>query len=160
MSSSRTAARTPAGYTIKFFLNWRQRGLSYCTYERNFKGGYLLQDIIRDAVGCSRRTLLVLTENFLASEWCRFEFRLAHQRALQDNINRLVIVLVDELGPCELDEDLQLYVRSANYLPWGELNFWDRLLHSLASRDARRKLIVKRRPVHIASNTTNDIELK
>ncbi|KAL1477164.1 hypothetical protein MTO96_035962 [Rhipicephalus appendiculatus] len=37
-------------------------GFSYCTYERNFKGGYLLQDIIRDAVACSRRTLLVLTE--------------------------------------------------------------------------------------------------
>ncbi|KAL1479848.1 hypothetical protein MTO96_034774 [Rhipicephalus appendiculatus] len=34
-------------------------GISYCTYERNFKGGFLLQDIIRDAVACSRRTLLV-----------------------------------------------------------------------------------------------------
>ncbi|KAL1485080.1 hypothetical protein MTO96_049413, partial [Rhipicephalus appendiculatus] len=37
-------------------------GFSYCTYERNFKGGFLLQDIIRDAVACSRRTLLVLTQ--------------------------------------------------------------------------------------------------
>ncbi|XP_075722956.1 toll-like receptor 8 isoform X2 [Rhipicephalus microplus] len=45
------------------------RGLSYCTYERNFKGGYLLQDIIRDAVECSRRTLLVLTEQiFIPSD--------------------------------------------------------------------------------------------
>ncbi|KAK8773937.1 hypothetical protein V5799_011528, partial [Amblyomma americanum] len=35
--------------------------LSYCTYERNFKGGFLLQDIIRDAVACSRRTVLLLT---------------------------------------------------------------------------------------------------
>ncbi|KAL1474040.1 hypothetical protein MTO96_038284 [Rhipicephalus appendiculatus] len=35
---------------------------SCCTYERNFKGAYLLQDIIRDAVAYSRRTLLVLTE--------------------------------------------------------------------------------------------------
>ncbi|KAL1474142.1 hypothetical protein MTO96_038203 [Rhipicephalus appendiculatus] len=98
--------------------------------------------------------------NFLASEWCRFEFRLAHQRALQDNINRLVIVLVDELEPGALDEDLRLYVRSANYLRWGEPNFWDRLLHSLAAREARRKLIVKRRPVHSTCNATDDIELK
>ncbi|KAK8759396.1 hypothetical protein V5799_002971 [Amblyomma americanum] len=35
--------------------------LSYCTYERNFKGGFLLQDIIHDAVACSRRTVLLLT---------------------------------------------------------------------------------------------------
>lgn len=134
---------------------------SYCTYERNFKGGYLLQDIIRDAVACSRRTLLVLTANFLASEWCRLEFRLAHQRALQDNINRLVIVLLDELHPSELDEDLRLYVRSANYLRWGEPNFWDRLLHSLATRGAQRKLIVKgeQRLTQLTDNTTGAIEL-
>ncbi|KAL1479852.1 hypothetical protein MTO96_034778 [Rhipicephalus appendiculatus] len=136
--------------------------LSYCTYERNFKGGYLIQDIIRDAVACSRRTLLVLTENFLASEWCRLEFRLAHQRALQDNINRLVIVLVDELDPGELDEELRLYMRSANYLSWGEPNFWDRLLHSLATREARRKLFVKGKkgPPQLTDKTTGDIELK
>ncbi|KAL1476604.1 hypothetical protein MTO96_036393 [Rhipicephalus appendiculatus] len=136
-------------------------GLSYCTYERNFKGGYLLQDIIRDAVASSRRTLLVLTENFLASEWCRLEFRLAHQRALQDDISRLVIVRVDELEPGALDKDLRLYVRSANYLRWGEPNFWDRLVHSLAARETQRKLIVKgdQRPPQLSTNAPGDIEL-
>ncbi|KAK8759392.1 hypothetical protein V5799_002974, partial [Amblyomma americanum] len=37
-------------------------GFSYCTYERNFKGGFLMHDIIREAVACSRRTLLILTK--------------------------------------------------------------------------------------------------
>ncbi|XP_064455346.1 protein toll-like isoform X2 [Ornithodoros turicata] len=37
-------------------------GFSLCTYDRNFKGGFLLQDIIREAVSCSRRTLLLLTQ--------------------------------------------------------------------------------------------------
>ncbi|KAK8759400.1 hypothetical protein V5799_002969 [Amblyomma americanum] len=117
-------------------------GLSYCTYDRNFKGGFLLQDIIRDAVSCSRRTLLLLTRNFMASEWCRLEFRLAHQRALEDSINRLVIVMVDEVDPGALDEDLRLYVRAANYLCWGEPNFWERLQRSLPKTHARRKLIL------------------
>ncbi|XP_077521398.1 uncharacterized protein LOC144132681 [Amblyomma americanum] len=117
-------------------------GLSYCTYDRNFKGGFLLQDIIRDAVSCSRRTLLLLTRNFMASEWCRLEFRLAHQRALEDSINRLVIVMVDEVDPGALDEDLRLYVRAANYLCWGEPNFWERLQRSLPKTHTRRKLIL------------------
>ncbi|KAH7971759.1 hypothetical protein HPB52_002528 [Rhipicephalus sanguineus] len=135
-------------------------GLSHCTYERNFKGGYLLQDIIRDAVACSRRTLPVLTENFLASEWCRLEFRLAHQRALQDNRNRLVIVLVDELELGALDEHLRVHVRAANYLRWGEPNFWDRLLHSLATRVSQKKLIIKgeQRPPQSTTNEAGDIE--
>ncbi|XP_070378539.1 protein toll-like isoform X2 [Dermacentor albipictus] len=116
-------------------------GFTYCTYERNFKGGFLLQDIIRDAVACSRRTLLVLTKNFALSEWCRWEFRFAQQRALLDRVNLLVIVLVDEEALDALDEDLRQYVREANHLRWGEPNFQKRLLQSLPKRNARRKLI-------------------
>ncbi|CAN7950333.1 unnamed protein product, partial [Ixodes hexagonus] len=37
-------------------------GFSVCTYDRNFKGGYLVQDIIHEAVTCSRRVLLLFTE--------------------------------------------------------------------------------------------------
>lgn len=119
-------------------------GFSVCTYERNFKGGFLLQDIIRDAVACSRRTLLLLTGNFVESEWCRWEFRLAYQRALGDHTNRLVIVLVDEVPVDSLDEDLQAYVRASNYVSWGEPNFWDKLLYSLPKKDSKRKLITNR----------------
>ncbi|KAK8759397.1 hypothetical protein V5799_002972 [Amblyomma americanum] len=118
-------------------------GFSCCTYERNFKGGFLLQDIIRDAVACSRWSLLVITQNFVASEWCRWEFRLAHQRALQDNINRLLVVLVDDVASGALDEDLRLYVQAANHLRWGEPNFWERLRRSLLKKDAKRKLIIE-----------------
>ncbi|XP_037577297.2 protein toll-like isoform X2 [Dermacentor silvarum] len=135
-------------------------GFSYCTYERNFKGGYLLQDIIRDAMTCSRRTLLVLTQNFVASEWCRLEFRLAHQRALKDNVNRLVIVLVDELVPGKLDEDLRRYVHATNYLRWGEPNFWDKLLHSLPTKEAKRKLIIEGIPSQLTADSTGDMELE
>ncbi|KAK8778012.1 hypothetical protein V5799_020647 [Amblyomma americanum] len=119
-------------------------GFSVCTYERNFKGGFLLQDIIRDAVACSRRTLLLLTRNFLESEWCRWEFRLAYQRALEDHINRLVVVLVDDVALDVLDEDLREFVRAVNYIRWGEPNFWDKLLYSLPKKDSKRKLITDR----------------
>ncbi|KAH9362713.1 hypothetical protein HPB48_001190 [Haemaphysalis longicornis] len=121
-------------------------GFSVCTYERNFKGGFLLRDIIRDAVACSRRTLLLLTQNFVESEWCRFEFRLAYQRALEDHINRLVIVLVEEVAPDAMDEDLRMYVRAANYLRWGDPSFWDKLLYSLPKKDAKKKLITHKEP--------------
>ncbi|XP_037499784.2 toll-like receptor Tollo [Rhipicephalus sanguineus] len=121
--------------------------ISYCTYERNFKGGFLLQDIIRDAVACSRRTLLVLTQNFVMSEWCRWEFRVAHQRALQDKVNRLITVLVDEFTPGALNGDLIQYVCETNCLRWNETNFWERLLRSMPRKDATRKTITELRPV-------------
>ncbi|KAL1478311.1 hypothetical protein MTO96_035113, partial [Rhipicephalus appendiculatus] len=117
-------------------------GFSYCTYERNFKGGFLLQDIIRDAIACSRRTLIVLTRNFVASEWCRLEFLLAQRRAQEDGVNRLVVVVVDELALNALDQDLRQYVQAVNYLRWGETNFQERLRRSLPKRYVRRKIIV------------------
>ncbi|KAL1476432.1 hypothetical protein MTO96_018583 [Rhipicephalus appendiculatus] len=92
-------------------------GISYCTYQRNFKGGFLLQDIIRDAIAFSRRTLIVLT--------------------------RLVVVVVDEMALNALDEDIRQYVLAVNYLRWGETNFQERLLRSLPKRDAKRKIIVE-----------------
>ncbi|CAN8000783.1 unnamed protein product [Ixodes pacificus] len=117
-------------------------GFSVCTYDRNFKGGFLLQDIIHEAVSCSRRTLLLLTKNFVESEWCRWEFRVAHHQALEDKINRLILVLVDELAPGLVDEELQLYMQATNYLRWGEPHFWDKLIYSLPKKDAKRKLIL------------------
>nr|XP_037274611.1 protein toll-like [Rhipicephalus microplus] len=126
-------------------------GFAYCTYERNFKGGFLLQDIIHDAVACSRRTLLVLTQNFVESEWCRWEFRVAHRRALQDKVNRLIVVLVDECASGSLDEDLRAYVRVTNYLRWNEKNLRERLLASMPRKDTTRKTIVEERHVGSAA---------
>ncbi|KAH9382763.1 hypothetical protein HPB48_023322 [Haemaphysalis longicornis] len=40
-----------------------QHGFSVCTFDRNFMGGFLIQDIIQEAVSCSRRTIAVLTQN-------------------------------------------------------------------------------------------------
>ncbi|CAN7991437.1 unnamed protein product [Ixodes hexagonus] len=116
-------------------------GFTVCTYDRNFKGGFLVQEIIHEAVACSRRTLLLLSENFVQSEWCRWEFRVAHHRALEDNINRLIVVLVDEAASNAVDDELKIYMQATNYLRWGEAHFWDKLLYSLPKKDSQRRLI-------------------
>ncbi|XP_064455403.1 protein toll-like isoform X2 [Ornithodoros turicata] len=114
-----------------------ESGFSVCTYDRNFKGGFLLQDIIQEAVACSRRTLLLLTQNFVESEWCRWEFRVAHRTSLQDKLNRLIIV-VPENVPEDIDSDLALYMKTTNYLSWREKHFWDKLRYSLPKKDIER----------------------
>ncbi|XP_077502891.1 toll-like receptor 2 type-2 [Amblyomma americanum] len=122
-------------------------GFSVCTYDRNFKGGFLIQDIVQEAVCCSRRTLLVVTQNYVESEWCRWEFRVAQHRALEDNINRLIVVVVGDVRPEGVDEELQRYMQETNYLRWGEAHFWDKLLYSLPKRDARTRVIPNMHPL-------------
>lgn len=116
-------------------------GFTVCTYDRNFKGGFLIQDIIHEAVACSRRTVLLLSENFVQSEWCRWEFRVAHHQALEDNINRLIVIVMDEAASNAVDDELRIYMQATNYLRWGETHFWDKLLYSLPKKDSHRKVI-------------------
>ncbi|KAK8767567.1 hypothetical protein V5799_005651 [Amblyomma americanum] len=122
-------------------------GFSVCTYDRNFKGGFLIQDIVQEVVCCSRRTLLVVTQNYVESEWCRWEFRVAQHRALEDNINRLIVVVVGDVRPEGVDEELQRYMQETNYVRWGEAHFWDKLLYSLPKRDARTRVIPNMHPL-------------
>ncbi|GIY98296.1 protein toll [Caerostris extrusa] len=58
--------------------------------------------------------------SFLESEWCMFEFRAAHIEALKDNMNRIIIIKMDDLPKDEaLPEEIQVYLQSATYLTWG-----------------------------------------
>ncbi|KAL3185279.1 hypothetical protein MRX96_031138 [Rhipicephalus microplus] len=93
---------------------------------------------------CSGTNLHNSIRNFVDSEWCRWEFRLDYQRAMEDHVNQLVIELIDGVVPDAVDERLRAHVQATSYVRWGESNFWDELLYSLPKRNAERKLVVDR----------------
>ncbi|KAI4479729.1 hypothetical protein M0804_010779 [Polistes exclamans] len=88
---------------------------------------------ILDAVDASRRTLIVLTRNFLQTEWSRFELRAAFHEALRGRANQLIVVQAANLS-LEHDRDTELrpYLRNAALiLTWGEKRFWERLKYAI-----------------------------
>ncbi|GIY57035.1 toll-like receptor Tollo [Caerostris darwini] len=103
------------------------------------------------AVECSKRTVLVLSRNFLESEWCLLEFNAAHVQALKDHVPRIILIkLADLPKDDDLPEEIQLYLNSTTYLTWGEKHSWSKLLYILPrsqsiqkpeSRDDARLLI-------------------
>lgn len=66
---------------------------------------------------------------------------MAHQIALAENFNRLIVVLVEPLATEMIDGELRIYLQTTNYLRWGEPHFWDKLTYSLPRQDVKRKLI-------------------
>ncbi|GIY28634.1 hypothetical protein CEXT_310871 [Caerostris extrusa] len=51
--------------------------------------------------------------NFLESEWCLLEFKLAHTQALKDHVPRIIIVkLADLPKDDELPKEMQLYLKT------------------------------------------------
>ncbi|EDV97732.1 GH14531 [Drosophila grimshawi] len=102
-----------------------------CLHQRDFPiGGYLPETIVQ-AIDSSRRTIMVVSENFIKSEWCRFEFKSAHQSVLRDRRRRLIVIVLGEVPQKELDPDLRLYLKTNTYLQWGDKLFWQKLRFAL-----------------------------
>jgi hypothetical protein len=74
---------------------------------------------------------MVLSENFIKSEWCRFEFKSAHHQVLRDRRRRLILVLLGEVPQKDLDPDIRLYLKTNTYLQWGDKLFWEKLRFAL-----------------------------
>ncbi|GIY04247.1 protein toll [Caerostris darwini] len=106
--------------------------VSLCLHYKHFLPGEFIQRNIMWAVECSKRTVLVLSRNFLESEWCLLEFNAAHAQALKDQVPRIIVIKLPDLPKDdELPKEIQLYLKNTTYLTWGEKHFWDKLLYIL-----------------------------
>ena len=63
------------------------------TYQQDFAPGRPLLDCIHEGVWESQAMLVLLTENYVASPMCRFEFTEAQTRSVLDKAFRLVVVI-------------------------------------------------------------------
>lgn len=101
-----------------------------CLHYRDFPVGGVIAETIVQAIESSRRTIMVLSENYIKSEWCRFEFKSAHHRVLRDRKRRLIVIVLGRV-PDSLDADIRSYLKTNTYLQWGDRYFWDKLRYAL-----------------------------
>lgn len=102
-----------------------------CVHYRDWPAGEWIADQVVRSVASSRRTIVVLSENFLNSEWAKMEFRTAHRQALSDGTTRLIIVVYGELSEIPMDDDIKHYLRMNTYVKWGDPWFWEKLKYAL-----------------------------
>lgn len=119
-------------------------------------------DAVTQAIECSRRTLVVITEQFLQSDWCKFELKAAHQKTLTScKTHRLIVVVVPNNQPLSpnnnsgtsadsnfspakqaeallsrLDGETKTCIRGVTILTWQERRFWEKLRFAMPSSSA------------------------
>lgn len=104
---------------------------SLCLHLRNWQPGELITTNITRSILESRRTLVVLSTNFLESEWGKIEFKMAHVQGLSEGRARVIVILYGDVPMDNLDEELKAYLSTNTYVKWGDPWFWDKLRYAL-----------------------------
>ncbi|KAF7491731.1 Protein toll [Sarcoptes scabiei] len=115
-----------------------------CIHERDWLPGNLISWNIVNSVQNSKRTILILSENFIKSIWFQVEFHTAYYQMLEDKIDRLIVIVRGELPPKdELDKDLSFLLTTKTYLVWGEKWFWEKLHYAMPHKKQQPKRLDK-----------------
>ncbi|XP_077980320.1 toll-like receptor 3 [Glandiceps talaboti] len=111
-----------------------------CYRERDFTPGVQL-DKIADNIEKSRKTLCLLSENYLNDEKCTYEQNMAKHSLLDDNKDVLVLIVLKKVPGNKLNkyEKMHKLMKRKAYLEWPEdkpekqLVFWEKLKIILSS---------------------------
>ncbi|GLV35079.1 tollo [Carabus blaptoides fortunei] len=121
--------------------------LKLCVYERDFQIGSVISEAVVQSVAVSRRTLLVISDAFAKSQWCRWETQLAeyHQIFFQkDSMNgpddTLIMIRLGEISKSNMTPVLKYLMKTRIYLQWDtdqnrQKLFWEKLRATLTSSD-------------------------
>ena len=106
--------------------------LLLCIKRRDFTPGHFLLDSINESINHSRKTILVLSKSFVASEWCYYEMQMAQMKLLDDNLDVLILVLLENIPERKITMSLRQLLCRKEYLKWpndrfGRRLFWRRL---------------------------------
>ncbi|ESO88931.1 hypothetical protein LOTGIDRAFT_182816, partial [Lottia gigantea] len=112
-------------------LEHGERKFKLCLHYRDFPVGACIAETIVRSIECSKRTIMLISDNFLQSEWCRYEFQTAHHQVLTEKKNRLIIVLLHDINQNKLDSQLKLYFKTRTYLKFNDPWFWDKLYYAM-----------------------------
>ncbi|KAF4088379.1 hypothetical protein AMELA_G00082360 [Ameiurus melas] len=131
--------------------NLEGSGFRLCLHHRDFEPGRNIIDNIVAAVYNSRKTVCVISQNFLCSEWCSLEIQLASYRLFDEMQDVLLLVFLENIHERQLSayHRMRKIMLKKTYLQWPGLDctdpikaqelFWTQLKRALRSSNSRRQ---------------------
>ena len=107
-----------------------------CIKGRDFIGGQPLFETIPERVEKSRKTILVLTPQFLENNWCKIEMEQAQILLFEQERDVLILVLLENIPERKITLPLRKLLCKKKYMKWpndeiGQNLFWQRLREEL-----------------------------
>ncbi|NXM32912.1 TLR21 protein, partial [Oxyruncus cristatus] len=112
-----------------------------CLHKRDFVPGKWIVDNIIDSIEKSHKTLFVLSEHFVQSEWCKYELDFSHFRLFDENNDAAILVLLEPIQSKTIPKrfcKLRKIMNTKTYLEWPleeeqQQMFWENLKRALKS---------------------------
>ncbi|CAC5414807.1 unnamed protein product [Mytilus coruscus] len=124
----------------KFLKHVEENGnISCCIHKRDFIPGNDIASNITSAIHNSRKTVVIMSQNFLASDWCLFEFNMAKMESIysRSSENIIFIVFIEQLPAKDLPLNILELVQSKSYIEYpndeyGDVIFWEKVKDTLS----------------------------
>ncbi|CAJ1052601.1 toll-like receptor 2 [Xyrichtys novacula] len=125
-----------------------QPPLRLCLHKRDFLPGGWILDNIMDAIESSHRTLFVLSQHFVNSEWCKYELDYTHFRLFDHNDDTIVLILLEPIDKDTIPKKfckLRKVMNSRTYLEWPDdenqiPRFWQNLRAAIMKNESVSKI--------------------
>ncbi|XP_015230537.1 PREDICTED: toll-like receptor 13 [Cyprinodon variegatus] len=119
-----------------------EQGWRLCLHHRDFQPGKPIIENITDAIYSSRKTICVISQNYLQSEWCSREIQMASYRLFDEKKDVLILLFLEDipsryLSPCY---HIRKLVKKHTYLSWPQAAqhpevFWQNVQRALKTGD-------------------------
>ncbi|KAG9480028.1 hypothetical protein GDO78_011835 [Eleutherodactylus coqui] len=95
--------------------------LRVCYHKRDFVPGKWIIDNIIDAMERSHKTLFILSEHFVQSEWCKYELEFSHFRLFDENNDTAILVALEPIEKSTIPKrfcKLRKLMNTKTYIKW------------------------------------------
>jgi len=102
-----------------------------CLHHRDLPANTVISDTVVRAAEAAQRTIVVLSPNFLKTEWARYDYKSGLLQAVNQGSKKVIFVLVGSVENTTLDPNLRLLLKNNIVLQWGDSLFWEKMRYSL-----------------------------
>jgi Leucine-rich repeat (LRR) protein len=91
-----------------------------CLHERNFlPGGSTVDDIVEN-IDASRKLILVLSNNFMNDQWCKYEAKIANHTLADGKGEKIILILLEDIQSHHMTSSLKVLLKSTSHVKWTE----------------------------------------
>ncbi|XP_051946072.1 toll-like receptor 4b, duplicate b isoform X1 [Xyrauchen texanus] len=109
--------------------------IQLCLHMRDFEAGKsIAANIIEEGIMGSRKVIVVVSQHFIDSTWCRFEFEMAQSWFIMERNANIIIIILEDVQEKKMKKVIGLHkhLKKNTYLKWSRdplssMRFWIRL---------------------------------